>query len=290
MDTDDLKALLLVLEHGSFQAAAEASKQPRSSLRRRVENLEAELGPLLIRQNTGIAATPTGRVVATRGRLIVQDVTTLTAAVRRMDTELIVRAPVGLPPHIMTLALSLVRERLPHIRINWQICENPAFASGETPDLILHFGPPPGSGAWISTTLFRAPERLVASADYVAEKGLPESLEELSQHPLLRWKPPWGEAELLPLRAGGEHRVAPVFVSTDVHLVRCLALAGQGIAYVPDGGVPEVDQNVELLPVLAPIVGRDQALRALVPTSLSTLPTGQRLLDVLRELSALLPS
>jgi Bacterial regulatory helix-turn-helix protein, lysR family len=54
MDTDGLTALLLVLEHGSFQAAAETSKQLRSSLRRRVENLEAELGPLLIRQNTGM--------------------------------------------------------------------------------------------------------------------------------------------------------------------------------------------------------------------------------------------
>jgi DNA-binding transcriptional LysR family regulator len=188
----------------------------------------------------------------------------------------------------MTLALSLVRERLPHVRINWQLSDNPVFASGDTPDLILHFGALPATGAWISTTLFRAPERLIASAHYAAEKGLPESLEQLTEHPLLVWKPPLEEAELLHLRAGGQLRVAPAFVSADVHLVRCLALAGQGIAYVPDGGVPEVDREVEVVPVLASLVGRDQSLRALVPTSVATLPTGQRLLDVIRELSSLL--
>ena len=288
MDTDDLKALLLVLEHGSFQAAAEASKQPRSSLRRRVENLEAELGPLLIRQNTGIVATPTGRVVATRGRLLVQEATALTAAVRRMDTELILRAPVGMPPHIITMALRLVRERLPHVRINWQICDNPVFSGGDTPDLILHFGALPATGSWISTTLFRAPERLIASAAYVEEKGLPTTLDQLSEHSLLLWKPPVDEAELLPLRAGGVHRVSPAFLSADVHLVRCMALAGLGIAFVPDGGLPEVDRDTEVVPVLPGLVGRDQSFRALVPSTLATLPTGQRLLDVLRELSSLL--
>lgn len=64
MDTDDLRALLLVLDHGSFQAASDASGIPRSSLRRRLENLEATLGPLLNRQSTGIQATPSGRLVA----------------------------------------------------------------------------------------------------------------------------------------------------------------------------------------------------------------------------------
>jgi DNA-binding transcriptional LysR family regulator len=188
----------------------------------------------------------------------------------------------------MTLALGIARERLPHVRITWRISDNPVFGSGETPDLILHFGPLPSAGSWISTTLYRAPERLVASADYGAEKGLPTSLEELSNHTLLVWKPPSEEAELLPLRGGGHYRVAPVFVSPDVHLVRSLAIAGLGIAFVPDGGVPEVGESGSLLPVLADEVGRDQALKALVPATLSTLPTGQRLLDLLRELSALL--
>lgn len=287
MDTDDLKSFLLVLEHGSFQAAAEASGIPRSSLRRRIENLESALGPLLTRQNTGIVPTPSGRLVAMQGRLLVQGATALQSAVRRMETELHVYVPVGVPMQVMAFALQIVRERLPHVRIQWRVFEDPVHALG-APDLILHFGAIPTSGNWISTTLYRAPERLVASEAYIEEYGMPQTVADLERHALLVWRPPGEDPELLPLFSGASIRVVPQFVSADVHFLRMLAAQGLGIAFVPDGGLPEVDPSVRLCHVLAGVVGREQAFKALIPDTVATLPTGERLLDLLRELATLL--
>ncbi len=284
MDIDDLRALLTVLEHGSFQAAAQATNQPRSSLRRRIDNLEAALGvPLLVRHATGVVPTPSGRMAADRGRALVLEAGALVGAVRKMETEMRVLVPVGFPPHFLALAFGLVRERLPNLRVHWGVHEDPVHAPGPDPDVIFHFGPLPATGAWTSTTLYRTPEHLIASEDWIAEHGTPRDIGDLARHPLLVWKPPGEDGMTLPLRAGGAARITPAFISSDVHLLRCLAATGFGLAYLPDGGLP--DPGPALIPVLPDIVGRDQVVRALIPAAVSSLPGGERLLSVIKELA-----
>lgn len=72
-----------------------------------------------------------------------------------METKLHIRVPVGLPTHVMTVALAIARERMPHLRIRWSVAEDPVYISGDTPDVIFHFGEIPSSGSWVSTVLVR---------------------------------------------------------------------------------------------------------------------------------------
>ena len=74
MDLDDLRALISVIDHGSAAAAAAATRTSRTTLRRRLENLEAQVGvPLLIRGTAGAVPTPAGLALAARGRTLVEE-------------------------------------------------------------------------------------------------------------------------------------------------------------------------------------------------------------------------
>lgn len=292
MDLDDLRALLSVIEHRSVLAAARATQTSRSTLRRHLDNLEAVVGvPLLVRDASGAVPTPAGEVLAARGRTLVEEASALVAAARALDGEprgpLRVLAPVGLHPHMMGLTFALIRERLPAVEVRYTTSEDPLRELRDDVDLVLHFGPPPASGAWVTTTLLRTPERVVASPDYLQQAGTPCSLEEIQEHTLLGWRPPGEDGRRWPLLDGGFVEVSPTLVAADVHLVRQLAAAGHGLALVPDAGLPEApDLGGELHVVLEDVVGRPNALRALVPEAMAKLPKGRALIELARELLA----
>jgi hypothetical protein len=61
MDTEQLKVFLQIVDSGSIQGAARKLGTTRSSLRRTLEELEAQTGaPFLHRDHEGFACTPPG--------------------------------------------------------------------------------------------------------------------------------------------------------------------------------------------------------------------------------------
>lgn len=292
MDLDDIRALLSVIEHRSVQAASRATRTSRTSLRRRIDALEARVGvPLLVRDVAGAVPTPAGQAIAARGRALIEDAAALLTAVRSMDTApeglMRVLVPAGLPPHVVGVVFATTRARFPRLELRVSVCDDPLQELRDDVDLVVHFGAIPTSGSWISTTLARTPERLFASPTYLAEAGTPTTVEELANHVLLSWTPPGGDPHLWPRVEGPPFEVHPVFVCADVHLIRQFASAGHGIALVPDGKLPmSPDMFGELVPVLDGVVGRACALRAMMPESMAKLPKGRAVLDTCRELAA----
>jgi DNA-binding transcriptional LysR family regulator len=292
MDLEDLRALISVIEHGSIQSAAAATRAARTTLRRRLESLEAELGvPLLVRGTAGAVPTPAGQLLAERGRTLLQEGAALASAIRELDQapEGVLRAlvPVGLPPHLLAAVLSMAAIHLPRMQFHLSVAEDPVRALREDVDMVLHFGPPPERGPWISTVLAPAPERLLASPSYLAARGTPLRAEDLAAHTLLSWRPPGEDGRAWPLRGGGSLPVSPTLITSDVHLVRQFASAGQGIALIPDGGVPDgPDMRGELVGVLGAVVGRPNALRVLMPEPMARLPKGRAIIAMARDLVA----
>ena len=81
-------------------------KLSRTTLRRRVETLEARMGvSLLYRGAQGAHLTEAGILLAERGKKILQETTLLLNTIREMGDEpaghLRVALPVGMPPHVM---------------------------------------------------------------------------------------------------------------------------------------------------------------------------------------------
>lgn len=71
MEFPGLEALVAISDAGSLSAAAQATGIPRTTLARRLERLEAELGDVLLsRSETGVAVTPPGELVLEHARPI----------------------------------------------------------------------------------------------------------------------------------------------------------------------------------------------------------------------------
>jgi DNA-binding transcriptional LysR family regulator len=291
MDLEEFRAFLAVVETGSFLAAATNLNVARATLRRRVEALEARAGvPLLERSARGVVVTPAGSLLASRGRLVVQEATALVASVREIGREpvgvLRIALPVGLPPYVLTPLFDALRSAYPRLAIQLRISDDPLAGSHEDIDLMAHFGATGPSGSWLSYELVRMREWLLASSDYLERRGTPGSIEALGGHELLSWLAPGEDGRLWPTLSGEPIEVEPALVTADIHLIRQCVIAGLGIGFMPDLMLP--DPGVApgtLVPVLADRIGRDRALHIAIPSALAGLP---KLQAVIRHLQAFL--
>ncbi|MDI3290161.1 LysR family transcriptional regulator [Polyangium sp. 15x6] len=286
MDLEELRAFLAVAEAGSFLAAATSLHMPRATLRRRIDQLEARAGvPLVDRTRDGVSLTEAGKLLAARGRLMVQESNALLQSVREAGSEpagvLRILLPVGLPPQVLLHVHGIAR-KYPRLAFRLHFSDNPVGGLMENVDLALHFGDTSPSGPWVSRELMRVRIWLVASREYLARRGTPRSIEELANHDLLAWEAPGEDGRSWPLLRGGTFPVAPIVTAQDIHVIRLLAVAGRGIALAPDPGIP--DDGVPagtIVPVLPDVVGREIGFRVVVPAVLSEIPRIKAMLDLL---------
>src|SRR5258706_11445058 len=74
VDTLGLQAFIAIADHASFPAAADAVHITQTGLSRRLQNLEASLGVMLVERTTrSVALTPIGREFLPRARRLLGD-------------------------------------------------------------------------------------------------------------------------------------------------------------------------------------------------------------------------
>lgn len=287
-----MRSFLRVVESGSFLAAADALGVSRTTLRRRVGSLEARVGVALLESSQqGVTLTEAGRTLAKRGRVLLEQASAVVSSVREVGNEpsglLRVSLPCGLPPHFVVPLFAALRSAFPRIAVETRVGDDPLGGTLEGVDFVLHFDEGHLRGRWISHVFVRVPERLIAATTYLEAHGTPRTIDDLAKHTLLTWRPPGEDPRMWPSRLGGRIPVEPALVSSDVHFVRQCALAGLGIALVPDAMLPDpgVPDGV-LVGVLPGVVGRDRSVRASVPEALAETPNIKMVLDRARSFLA----
>lgn len=274
MDLEETRAFLAVLDHGSFKAAADISKQPRATLRRRVEALEARAGvALLERSHSGVIATAAGQLLARQARAILRDTNALLDALRELGDEpsgdLRIGVPVELPPQGAAIVTGLLHARYPRLRLHVRTSADPVAELLEQVDIALQLGHGPAPTRCRTHALMHVREGLRASRTLVQRHGLPRSLDELRHVPLLGCTDA-GAAMQWPLFDGGSIEVTPTLTSSSPQLLRRLAELGLGIALLSEAdGRPFAEDDDTLVPVLDGIVGRTRELRVVVPEVLA---------------------
>lgn len=293
MQTESLQALLLVLEHGSLAGAAVASGVPRSTLRRRVEQLEVRLGaPLFVRDATGSTPTPAAIALADRARPLIAHLEGLADEVREeigaASGTLRLRLPPGLPPELLPEGLAQLFAAFPGVRVAVEIGRLDGHDLPPHVDVAVLLGEPAPEGPYRTRVMARLPERLVASEAWIARHGAPTTVEDLQGVRLLSWRPCVDGRVELPLVAGGGVTVTPSVCTPDVHALRAAALAGAGVAWVPDPPLlPGVGMQ-GLVRVLDGVVGGAAELRLVVPERVARSPRTRGGLDVILALQAFL--
>lgn len=274
MDLEELRAFLAIVQTGSFLAASSELGVSRGMLRRRVDALEARVGARLVeRTPKGVVTTDAGAILASQGRRLVQSSSALLHAVREAAGEpvgeLRMVFPVGLPSHVLVPGLALLRSALPRVMLHLRFESDPLRGGLEDVDVAIVFGDEPPGDAWVSHELLRIPVRPLAHPDYLRHRGTPRALDDLHAHALVSWSGPGLDPARWPLQGGGVVEVQPRIVSNDAHALRQATLGGLGIALLPDAKLPEPPGVRALVPVLDDVVGRELALRLLVPTLLA---------------------
>ena len=246
MDLTELRAFLAVAETGSFAAAAQRMACSRTTLTRRIDALEARVGaPLLTRQPSGAVLTAAGQIMAPRGPLLLGEASALLRAVLseqvKQPQKLRLLLPVGMPPTMLGVAYQMLRSQFPEVRLSAEFVSAELLATHvDGFDVITHFGESalPGD-RWVTRPLVWLREWLLATPAYLAQHGEPTSIEELATHRLLSWDAPGRDPDRWPTLAGTEFAVEPLAHGPDVHFLRHLAAAHQGIALLPDAEVAE---------------------------------------------------
>lgn len=287
MDLEETRAFLAVLDHGSFKAAADIVKQPRATLRRRVESLEARAGvSLLARSHSGVVPTAAGELLARQARMLLRETHALLEALRELGDEpagdLRVGVPLGLPTQALALLFGLCQAEFPRLRLQVRVFEDPIAQLLEHVEIAMHLGPGLPAGRWCTHTLLRTDTGLRASRSYLRRHGIPRSVLELEHHKLLGWHAAGEDPKRWPLREGGTVGVDPTLTCADQHALRRLAQLGLGIALLPDADASEFDSDDDaLMPVLDGIVGCTRELQVVVPEVLAETTRMRAILDQL---------
>ncbi|HEX8703691.1 MAG TPA: LysR family transcriptional regulator [Myxococcaceae bacterium] len=288
MDLEELRAFLDVVETGSYLAAADSRGVSRTTLRRRVEALEARAGvPLLKSTPQGIVLTEAGEVLSRRGRIMMQETSALLTSIREVGQApsglLRLVVPVGLPPQVFALLFGQLRTTYPLLRVHVRFSDDPLNEPLDKVDMAFHFGGNLPRGPWLSYAIIRVHEGLLATKDYLRQRGVPRSVEELRDHELFAWEAPGEDATNWPSLRGTPIPVQPALVATDIHIIRSCCLAGMGIALIPSLPLPDPGMPEELLvPVLPDEVGRERPFLVSVPEALAEIPKIKLVLGHLR--------
>jgi DNA-binding transcriptional LysR family regulator len=290
MDMDELRALLAVAETGSVLAASERLRMTRTTLRRRLESLEARIGAALVtRGHTGAELTAAGEEAAQHARVILKEANALLASARAAGDVVIgplrILVPTGLPPMIIASLFTTLRQTHPGLHVDIRTSDDPVADGFEDVDIAFHFGARIETGPWVTRVVHPTRERLVASPAYLAARGTPQTLDDLAEHDLIAWRRPDADPRLWPTADGVGLPVNPLLIHADIHTLRTVVMTGGGIGLLPDGRIPDPFEPPDaVVPVLPDLIGRECPLRMVSPPVVVRSPRVRKLLEEVDQL------
>jgi DNA-binding transcriptional LysR family regulator len=256
---DDFYYFAKVIEHRGYAAAGRALGIPKSRLSRHVSDLETRLNVRLVNRSTRrLAVTDVGQEVYRHATAMLGEADAAVAAVEfaRAEPRGIVRlsCPVSLAQNPLAALLPEFFVRYPAIRLIVHASNRRVDVLNEGFDLALRVRTrPSGEDGLVMRSFGQARELLVASRDYLDRAGRPQRPEELTNHATLGFAP---EADTQTWELQGPQdetvqvEVAPRLVCHDFVVMRAAALAGTGIALLPESLVRTDLDAGRLEPVL----------------------------------------
>lgn len=185
---NDLVFFVQAVETGSFAAAGRRLGQPKSTVSKRVAELEAALGVRLIhRTSRHFALTETGRDVYDHARAAVIEAEAAETIVRRRQAEPsgVVRITTSVPTAQFHLAdrLHELARSFPKLSLELHVTDRFIDLVQEGFDIALrsHFAPLPDSGL-MQRRIATEPIILVAAPDYLEARGTPSEPAALDGH------------------------------------------------------------------------------------------------------------
>jgi len=251
MDIEELRTFVDVADAGGISPAALRLGVSKSIVSRRLSRLEAALGvQLLARTTRGAALTEAGAIFRDYAARICAEMdaareTILPAGELRGRLRIAVPLTFG-PTHFAPILAEMARR---HPALQIQTCYGDRFVDlvAEGYDCAIRVGYLPDSNL-VARRVGPIHGKLVASPDYVSAHGSPETPDDLPAHQALMqgteaWQLMDGE-RIVTVRPQGR------FKADNGTALLAAAMAGLGIAYLPDGLTDAHVASGALVPVM----------------------------------------
>jgi DNA-binding transcriptional LysR family regulator len=236
MDVNEMLVFARVALTGSFTTAAADLGMPKSTVSRKVTELEARLKARLLNRTTRkVSLTDVGRTYYDYCTRIAAEIEDAERAVNNLQEipRGVLRVTTG--PNVAFLApiLNDYMKRYPEVRVE-------VFCTGRTVDLIEErFDVAIRAGALADSTLIarslgKVRWFLVGAPVYLKKRGRPSSLDDLKRHDCVMFGTTAGGALRLQRGDKTAHVEPPArLMVNDFDLVHAAALAGLGLALLP---------------------------------------------------------
>jgi len=229
--SDDLEILLMVIDSGGFSAAADSLDIQVAKVSRAVSKVEKQLGVTILNRTTR-------RIKLTdEGRQFVESVRVGLSKIQQAEEELVFRGelPAGklridaASPFVLHQLVPLIhsfKKSFPDIQL--EITSNEGFVDllEKRTDLAIRIGKLNDSTLH-ARSLGKSLLYMVASPEYLATRGIPRKVSDLSNHDLLGFT---GSKILNRWPLAGIDYIEPNMTASSGETVRQLALTGNGIA------------------------------------------------------------
>jgi DNA-binding transcriptional LysR family regulator len=253
---EELEVFVAVVEAGGFSAAAKRLEATPAAVSRRIKGLEQRLGVRLLQRTTRkIRLTEAGELYFREVRAMLAD---LRAVEQRLDEvtgqatgELRIAAPMSFGQRRLAPLLPQFALAHPKLSISLILEDRETDIVGEGFDLALRIAYPSDS-SFVSRPITTIPRYLVASPDYIARRGKPNSPEDLLQHDCLHYSV---ISEREEWSFGGSIREESILVkgsycANNGDVLAEAAIQGLGITLLPDFIIDEALAEGRLVRVL----------------------------------------
>lgn len=276
IDLNQVTLFVRVVEAESFTRAAEQLGLPKSSVSRAVSRLEDQLGVRLLQRTTRrLHLTDAGRAYFQQAQSALAGLAEAANAAVDAGKEprgiVRITAPVDIGLILLTDVIASFTSKYPLIHIDLSLTPRVVDLVGEGFDLAVRAGKLADS-TLVARRVGCADLGLFASSDYLARKGTPKKLEDLSRHDCVLFRAKDGRDEW-PLAFERDERKVEVrgpLTVDDLLLVRRAVEGGIGIGLLPTfiaGAAGERCATTALTRVLPGFTRRGGALHVVTPPS-----------------------
>lgn len=276
-------------ETGSFVAAGRKLGLSASAVGKAVVRLEQRLDVRLFHRNTrNMTLTEEGRLFLERCRRIFEEVEAAEAELARSNRTPRGRLRISLPlvGMLLTPVMAKFMRAWPEVQLDLDFSDRLVDVVEEGFDAVIRTGQPSDSRL-MSRNVGRFKLNIVASPDYLARCGVPETPDDLAQHQCLHQRSPsTGKIRPWPF-ARGERQgriILPERMSaTAVDPLIELAIQGMGIACLPPFAVRSEIADGRLVTILDEWVEETDQFNVLWPASRQFTPKLRAFIDFMAE-------
>lgn len=291
-DLNDTLIFAKVVEQGSFTAAAKSLGLPKTTVSRKVQELEERLGAQLLNRTTRkLGLTEAGAVYHDHSARIARDLEEAESAVNQLQGGprgwLRVSAPYSIGVMWIAPLLSEFHQRYPEVRIDMQLGNEKVDLIASDIDVALRIGALPDSSL-VARRLDGFRTQIYASPEYIRQHGEPLHPDDLQHHRVLAFsKHRHGNRFSWPLAAAGgapqEFTVNPIFVSNDPMPLQGAMLCGEGLMFSSDVSIKPFVESGQAVRVLGGWVGPEVDFNAVFTRGRVPSPKVRAFVDFLVE-------